>query len=174
VDCDEVGARLFAGDAGDDELLAHAGACPGCRLMAARVAQLDAVLSASLLETPPLVLQQRLLALAQPTPIASWREALALLLTRPHATLAHAFAAICVVLAGWQVFVWLSGVGAVVGDIPYALQLLASSPALTYLGGVQTDAPALAAWSAVGVAAWSVSESGPLHELVFGPRGETA
>jgi len=61
-----------------------------------------------------------------------------------------------------------------VGDIPYALQLLASTPVATYFGGVQADVPALAAWSAVGVAAWSVSESGPLHELVFGPRGEPA
>ncbi len=172
--CDDIAARLFSGDAGDGDLLEHADACPRCRLVAGRVTQLDLILRSALLEPPPLVLQQHLLALTQPTPITSWRHALGLILTRPHATLAHAFAAICVVLAGWQVFVWLSNAGAVVGDIPYALQLIASSPATAYLGGVQADAPALVTWSAVGAAAWAISESGPLHELVFGPRGETA
>jgi hypothetical protein len=174
VQCDDVAARLFTRDASDGELLEHARACPRCRLVAGCVARLDAVLGSTLLEPPPLVLQQRLQALAQPAPVTSWRHVLGLMLTQPHATLAHAFAAICVVLAGWQVFVWLGNAGAVVGDIPYALQLIASSPASTYLGGVQADVSALAAWSAVGVAAWSVSESGPLHELVFGPRGELA
>ncbi len=42
VHCDDVAARLFAGDASDLDLLAHAGDCPRCRLVAARVAQLDA------------------------------------------------------------------------------------------------------------------------------------
>ncbi len=172
--CHDVAARVFAGDASDLDLIEHADACPRCRLVAARVAQLDLILGATLLEPPPLVLQERLLALTQPTPITSWRHALGLILTRPHATLAHAFAAICVVLAGWQVFVWLGNAGAAIGDIPYALQLIASSPASAYLGGVQADVPALATWSAVGAAAWAISETGPLHELVFGPRGETA
>ncbi|MBV9354539.1 MAG: hypothetical protein JO023_03320 [Chloroflexi bacterium] len=172
--CDDVAARLLAGDALDPELTEHADACPRCRLVAARLAQLDLVMRATLLEPPPLVLQERLLALTEPPRITSWRHALGLILTRPHATLAHAFAAICVVLAGWQVFVWLGNAGTVIGDIPYALQLIVSSPASAYLGGVQADVPALATWSALGVAAWAISESGPLHELVFGPRGEAA
>jgi hypothetical protein len=182
VRCSDVAALLLAPDSDEtraDAVAAHTASCARCAIVAARVRQLDAVLGTTLVEEPPLALQQQLLALVQTQPAGShWWDVLAfstsLWVVRPHSALAHAFAAICVLLAGWQVFAWLSTAIATIGDVPYALQLIASSPAPTYLGDVQIDIPALVAWSLVGLGAWAVSESGPMHEWVFGPRSEAA
>jgi anti-sigma factor RsiW len=183
VRCDEVAELLLAPDADPadaDAAAAHTADCARCAAIAARVRRLDAILGATLLEEPPLALQRQLLALveAEWAPAHWWDVALAVVasdwVTRPHRALANAFAAICVVLAGWQVFAWLSSAVATIGDVPYALQLIASSPALAYLGDVQIDVPSLLAWSLVGALAWAVSERGPMHEWVFGPSRDAA
>src|SRR5919204_320408 len=71
-------------------------------------------------------------------------------------------ASILLALTTWQIFGWLSAYRPVVGDVGYALELLATSPAVAYLGGLQIDLQSLGLWSVVGLAGWLVAEVGPI------------
>ena len=69
-------------------------------------------------------------------------------------------------LASWQVFGWLNLFRPVIGDVGYAMQLVAASPAAGYLGGLQIDLQSLTVWSLVGIVGWLVSENGLLGRQV--------
>jgi hypothetical protein len=184
VHCRDVTAHLLAAepDAAEPDgalVRAHVAGCAACATVARRVQRLDAILRATLVQEPPPALQQQLLALVQTGVVVQprvghwWDVVLfssALWAVRPHTVLANAVAAVCVLLAGWQVFAWLGSLPALIGDVPYALQVLASSPSIGGLGDLQ----GLMWWLVAGALAWSVSESGPLHEWLFGPRSRTA
>ncbi len=135
---------------------------------------------AAVLVDPPAELSASLTALARSTarelretravrPRAAWLSLPATWLAwlqRPRLAFAQVAAALVISLAGWQLLGWLQAAGSVVGDVPFALQLLFSSPAALYLPGIQIDLPSMVLWSAIGGAAWLVSESGPLHHFV--------
>lgn len=178
--CGDVAQLLLAPEddgAQDAGVAAHVSGCDRCTAVGRRIRRLDSIVAAALVTAPPLELQQRLVALAwgaagesvtmRRSPLGratSW-------LARPHQALAQGLAAICVLLAGWQLFAWLNLAIPVLGDVPYALQLVASSlAAVSDLGGMSLDTQGLAAWSLVAVAGWMVSENGPLHRWLFGSR----
>jgi hypothetical protein len=73
---------------------------------------------------------------------------------------AQGLAAVMLALASWTMFGWVSGVQPVIGDVAYAMELVAASPAVVYLGGIQLDFQSLGVWSLVGIAGWLVSENG--------------
>jgi hypothetical protein len=134
------------------------------------LARVEAVLAATLVVEPPIELQQRLALLVVATgvqvlPVPWWRRAgefnLARWLTqRPQMIAAQGLAAVMLALASWQVFGWISAFQPVVGDVGYAMELVAASPAVAYLGSVQIDFQSLGIWSLVGIAGWLVSDNG--------------
>jgi hypothetical protein len=73
---------------------------------------------------------------------------------------AQGLASILLALASWQIFGWLTVFRPVVGDVVYAMELVAASPASVYLGSVHIDLQGLGVWSIVGIAGWLVSEDG--------------
>ena len=91
-------------------------------------------------------------------------------LARPQMVAAQGLAAIMLALASWQVFGWLTAFRPVVGDVPYAMTLVAASPAAVYLGGFQIDLQSLGIWSLVGLAGWLISENGPIGSRLSSTR----
>jgi hypothetical protein len=154
----------------DPELEHHVTECARCTKVARGLDRLDDVLSASLLVAPPLDLQRQLAQLAldaarPPKQAPLWSRLGQLnptewLTQRPQMVAAQGLAAIMVALASWQVFGWLTAFQPVVGDVAYAVELVASSPAQVYLGGLQIDLQSLGIWSLVGIAGWLISEDG--------------
>jgi hypothetical protein len=188
MQCQDIIERLLADD--DDqaqrpapEVAQHVDACQRCAHVAAGLGRLDAVLQSTLVAAPPLDLQRQLAALVETVPLPTQRDAAwwarllprqlklpALAVPRPNVIAAQGLAAVMLTLASWQVFGWLSAFQPVVGDVGYAMQLVATSPATTYLGGVQIDLQSLGVWSVVGLAAWLVSENGPIGRRLPGLR----
>jgi hypothetical protein len=172
VDCVEVTERLLAEEvAPDPEVDRHVVDCASCAHVANGLARLDAVLSTTLVVSPPLELQVRLaeiaLAAAQPAQVPWWRRLTEFNLTnwlaqRPQMVAAQGLAAVMLALASWQVFGWLSTFQPVVGDVAYAMELVAASPATVYMGSLQIDFQSLGLWSVVGMLGWLVSENGPI------------
>jgi anti-sigma factor RsiW len=170
MQCIEATDKLLASEQGlDPELERHVATCARCAHVATGLERVDAVLASTLVVTPPLDLQRRLAQLAvdaaQPAPDPWWRRLAALNLTgwlaqRPQMVAAQGLAAVMLALASWQIFGWLSVVQPVLGDVTYAMELVAASPAVTYLGTVQIDLQSLGIWSVVGIAGWLVSEDG--------------
>ena len=116
---------------------------------------------------PPLELQrvlaQMALEAARPQAVPWWRRlpAIAQSLTeRPQLVAAQGLAAIMLALASWQIFGWMSTFQPVVGNVAYAFELVAASPAVAYVGNVQIDFQSLGLWSVVGMIGWLVSENG--------------
>jgi hypothetical protein len=108
---------------------------------------------------------------SRPRPLPWWRRLGELnladwLTQRPQMVAAQGLAAVMLALASWQVFGWLSAFQPVVGDVGYAVQLVAGSPAAAYLASAQIDLPSLGLWSAVGVVGWLVSENGPIGRRI--------
>jgi hypothetical protein len=181
MQCTDVTEQLLAADEPDIELDQHLETCQRCTHVARGVRRLDALLSTTVLVEPPLQLQWRLAQLAveaaQPASLPWWSRLMrgqfdlsGWLVLRPHVVAAQGLAAMLLALAGWQVFGFLSTVRPVVGDVGYAMQLVAASPAMVYLGGFQLDLQSLGMWSVAGLAAWLVSDNGllrrPLAELM--------
>src|SRR5215469_1218234 len=173
--CDDVAELLLASDQQHDpELDRHVAECAKCGHIARGLVRLDAVLSASLVIQPPLELQQRLaqlaVAAARPQALPWWRRALQgelnldWLVLRPNAVAAQGLAAVMLALASWQIFGWLNLFRPVIGDVGYAMELVAASPAVGYLGGVQIDVQSLALWSLIGIGGWLVSENGVIGQ----------
>jgi hypothetical protein len=79
---------------------------------------------------------------------------------RPQTVAVQGLAALMLALASWQVFGWMSAFRPVVGDVAYAMELVAASPAAVYLSGLQIDLQSLGLWSLVGIGGWLVSEDG--------------
>jgi hypothetical protein len=168
VQCADVTERLLDDERGcDPELDRHVVDCVRCAHVARRLARLDGVLGTSLIAAPPLDLQRQLAQLVlaatrpQPAPIpwwtrvAQWNPA-----QRPQMVAVQGLAAVMLALASWQVFGWMTAFRPVVGDVGYAMELVAASPAVVYLGGLQIDLQSLGLWSLVGIAGWLVSEDG--------------
>jgi hypothetical protein len=164
LDCVEITEKLLAEDLSDDpELDQHVACCPACAVIARGLQRLDRALSATLLVSPPLELQTSLMAIAlsaaQPQ-LSFWQQLRQWLAQRPQMVAAQGLAAIMLALASWQVFGWLSAFQPVVGDVAYAVELVAASPAAVYLGSVQIDFQSLGIWSMVGILGWLVSDNG--------------
>lgn len=181
MECAHVTERLLVNDLGSDpELDQHVAECSRCSHMARGVARLDAVLGSSLVVAPPLELQQRLAALAvemaRPPRNSPWWTRLGQLnlanwlAQRPQMVAAQGFAAVLVALASWQVFGWLSAVNPVLGDVSYAMELVAASPAVAYIGGLQLDFQGLGLWSLVGIGGWLLSEDGLIGRRLASTR----
>jgi hypothetical protein len=137
----------------------------------------------SLVVAPPLDLQHQLAQLAldaaRPTTASWWTRVTSAigqlnlgngLAQRPQMVAAQGLAAVMLALASWQIFGWLTMFQPVVGDVPYAMELVAASPASLYLGGVQLDWQSLGLWSLVGIGGWLVSENGWLGRRLSATR----
>jgi hypothetical protein len=172
--CEDITEQLLARDSGEDvKLDVHLAGCQQCMHVARGLRRLDSVLGATLTVAPPLELQRQLAQLAldaaRPVSVPWWSRALrgeldlsGWFVLRPHVVAAQGLAAMMLALAGWQVFGFLSTVRPVVGDVGYAMQLVAASPAAIYLGGLPIDLQSLGLWSVVGLGGWLVSENGIL------------
>jgi hypothetical protein len=173
VDCVELTDKLLERELDyDPAVRAHVGACARCARIATGLARLDVIVSSTLVVEPPADLQFQLhqLVLATPPPARPWwlrltdtvREAnlTEWLARRPQMIAAQGLAAVLLALASWQVFGWLSVFQPTVGDIGYALELVASSPAVAYVGATQIDVQSLSLWSLVALGGWLISENG--------------
>jgi hypothetical protein len=145
--------------------------------------RLDAVLTSTVVVTPPLELQRQLAELAfeyaRPANASWWSRAgdvvrqLNLadwLAQRPQMVAAQGLAAIMLALASWQIFGWMTAFQPVVGDAAYAMQLVAASPASVYLSGLPFDLQSMGIWSAVGIGGWLISENGWLGSRLSATR----
>jgi hypothetical protein len=176
MDCVEVSQKLLVDEgSADPEMDQHVAECVACTRIARGLARLDSVLGATLIVVPPLGLQQRLQQLAmeaaQPAIVPWWQQVLHFNLTRwlaqrPQMIAAQGLAAVMLALASWQVFGWLSAFQPVVGDVAYAVELVAASPAVAYLGSMQIDFQSLGIWSVVGIAGWLISENGVIGRRI--------
>jgi hypothetical protein len=150
-------------------MVEHVDTCTACARIAHGVRRLDTVLASALVLLPPPDLQLRLaqiaLEAAHPLPLPWWQRARTLdvngwLSRRPQMIAVQGLAAVMLALASWQVFVWLTAFQPVVGDVAYAVELVARSPAVAYLGNVSIDFQSLGLWLVVGMVGWLVSENG--------------
>lgn len=171
MDCVDVADKLLADEPGyDPELTEHVDSCPACFHISRGLARLDAILTSTLVVTPPPDLQLRLaqIAVDAARPLARpwWQRAGGLdvngWLSRPQMIAVQGLAAVMLALASWQVFGWLMAFQPVVGDVAYAVELVASSPAVAYVGNISIDFQSLGMWLVVGMVGWLVSESGLL------------
>ncbi|HEY1293731.1 MAG TPA: hypothetical protein VGJ60_11670 [Chloroflexota bacterium] len=170
MDCLEVTDRLLAEEPGHDpDLDQHVVGCTACAQLARGVTRLNVILSSALVVVPPLDLQARLaqvaLEAARPLPRPWWQPVRALELShwlaqRPQTIAAQGLAAVMLALATWQIFGWLSVFQPVVGDVAYAMELVAASPAVAYVGTISIDFQGLGLWLLVGMAGWLISENG--------------
>ena len=170
MDCLDVADRLLADEPGaDPELDEHVLGCAACAHIARGLARLDVVLSSTLRLEPPAELQSRLAQIAleagRPLPRTWWQQLVDLdanhwLTRRPQTIAVQGLAAVMLALASWQIFSWLSVFQPVVGDVAYAMELVAASPAVAYVGNISIDLQSLVIWSLVGIAGWLISENG--------------
>lgn len=185
MQCTDVVELLLAKAEGDRALASaveqHVGACEQCAHVARGLGRLNTVLQSALVSEPPAELQSRLAALVATAAVPSRRSWWSRLLNgnlslgelpilRPNMIAAQGLAAVMLALASWQVFGWLSTFQPVVGDVGYAMQLVATSPATAYVGGLQIDFQSLGLWSVVGLLGWLVSEAGPVARRLPGLR----
>jgi hypothetical protein len=176
VDCVDASEKLLAEEgSADPEVDLHVAGCFSCSHIARGLARLDTLLSATLIVEPPIALQQHLQQLAfeaaQPAPLPWWRQVAQFDVTRwlgqrPQMIAAQGLAAVMLALASWQLFGWLSAFQPVVGDVAYAFELVAASPAVAYLGSMQIDFQSLGIWSVVGIAGWLISENGAIGRRI--------
>ena len=171
MQCVEVAEQLLAPDDGaQQQIEQHLAGCVRCATLARRLSPLDRVLRSAMVTEPPAELQQQLHELSQAAarPRRSWWLRLqeqigALVMARPALALGQGLAALVLVLGGWQALSDLTTFTPVLGDVPYAFQLVAASPATGYLSGLQIDLQSLGLWSLVGLAGWLISENGPVR-----------
>jgi hypothetical protein len=170
VDCVDVADRLLAAEPErDSELDEHVLGCSACTSVARGLARLDVILSSTVVIVPPAELQLRLaqiaLEAARPAHLSLWQRARELdvggwVTRRPQMIAAQGLAAIMLALATWQIFGWLSAFQPVVGDVAYAMELVAGSPAVAYVGNISIDFQSLGLWLLVGIGGWLISENG--------------
>jgi hypothetical protein len=172
VRCADVTEWLLLDERGSDpDLDRHVAECVRCAHVAQRLERLDGALGTTLVVAPPLELQRQLAQLVlvstRPKPssstwwtrVSQWNP-VDWLAQRPQMVAVQGLAAVMLALSSWQIFGWLSAFRPVVGDVGYAMELVAASPAAVYLSGVQIDLQSLGLWSLVGIAGWLVSEDG--------------
>jgi hypothetical protein len=184
VDCVTAAERLLAHEPEDDpEFEQHLATCPHCTHTAQGLERVDSVLRVSLVVMPPLDLQRQLQQIAfdaaRPQSRPWWLrvpelvgqfDLTGLLAQRPQMIAAQGLAAVMLALAGWTIFGWVSTFQPMVGDVAYAMELVAASPAVVYLGGIQIDFQGLGLWSLVGIAGWLVSENGLIGRIIGSRR----
>jgi anti-sigma factor RsiW len=174
LDCVDIADRLLEAEPGNDpELELHVAGCPRCAQLARGLRRLDVVLSSAVVVEPPVELQHTLARLvreaAQPRPQPWWQRLPDIgrwLTERPQLAAAQGLAAIMLALASWQLFGWVSAFQPVVGNVGYALELVAASPAVAYVGNVQIDVQSLGLWSIVGIVGWLISENGVIGRRI--------
>lgn len=168
MQCVEVTERLLSAEIdGDPRVEQHLSTCQACARVMAGLDRLEDVLQNTLLVSPPFVLQQQLTQLAidaaRPQ-LAPWWQRLGefdlsrIWAQRPQVLAGQGLAAIMLSIIGWQVFGLLSTVQPVLGDVGYAMQLVAASPATVSLSGIQIDLQSLGLWSLVGLGGWLVAD----------------
>jgi hypothetical protein len=171
VQCVDVTERLLAAEVdGDVDVTRHLDACANCAHVARGLGRVDGVLASTLLVVPPADLQRQLAQLAfdhaRPAVQPWWKRLgeikLSDWLARPQMVAAQGLAAVMLALASWQIFGILSVFQPVVGDVGYAMAVVAGSPAVGYLNSLPFDLQSLAMWSLVGAGGWLVSENGPI------------
>jgi hypothetical protein len=134
--------------------------------------RLDRVLREALVVEPPPELQARLMALVQAAPVvvqpaaperrgAPWLDPNVWLSVAALATLSW---------AAWSVLGWLASLNLVLGDVPEALVVLASSPVAALLPALGLDLTSLVLWSALGAVAWVLAASGVLESALSDSR----
>lgn len=184
MQCIDVTERLLVDErTSDPELDQHVNDCARCAHLRHGLDRVDAVLTASLVVAPPPDVQRQLaqlaVAYARPHTAPWWSRVTAWLgqlnladwaAQRPQMIAAQGLATIMLALASWQIFGWLTTFQPVVGDVAYAMELVAASPATTYLGGLQFDLQSMALWSAVGIGGWLISENGWLGSRLSSTR----
>jgi hypothetical protein len=180
MQCVDITERLLAAELDSDvEVDRHVADCANCAHVARGLRRLNGVLRASFVVAPPLDLQRSLARLAvdsaRPQTEPWWRRLSqvnlsAWLAQRPQMVAAQGLAAVMLALASWQVFGWVSTFQPVVGDVGYAVELVAASPAVVYLSGVQLDLQGLGLWSVVGIVGWLVSEDGLIGRRIASTR----
>ncbi|MGI9148176.1 MAG: hypothetical protein ACR2IK_16755 [Chloroflexota bacterium] len=172
MQCADVTDRLLVDARGSDpDLDRHVAACVRCAHVAHRLDRLDVVLGQTLVAAPPPELQHQLAQLVlvstRPAPsvfawwarLSQWNPG-AWFAQQPQVVAIQGLAAIVLGLASWQMFGWMTAFQPVVGDVGYAMELVAASPAVVYLSGLQTDLQSLGLWSLVGIGGWLISEDG--------------
>jgi hypothetical protein len=136
-------------------------------LSEAAAARVQRAVCSSLVVEPPAELRARLAALApRRTDAASetegwlagiWRN----LQARP-GVLAGQLAALAVLAyAVTQLLAWVGSFPIVWGDVPYALELLALSPAVDYLSQVEAVIQQFGLWLVVAAAGWILAQGAP-------------
>ncbi|HEX6512385.1 MAG TPA: hypothetical protein VF157_08805 [Chloroflexota bacterium] len=121
-------------------------------------ARVDTALRSALLVEPPPAVQARLLAAAGAEAGSWFARVWDSLRSRP-GVFAGQLAALAVLgYAVMQLVAWIGSLPVVLGDVPYALELLAFSPALDYLSSIQALLQQLGPWLIVGAAGWVLSQ----------------
>jgi len=180
MQCVDVTDRLLGPELQKDaELDLHLEDCRACARVKRGLKRVDSVLAGTLIAAPPLDLQRQLaqiaLAAAKPESAPWWRRLSQVnvmeWLARPQMVAAQGLAAVMLAIASWQLFGLLSTFQPVVGDVGYAMALVAGSPAAGFVNALPFDLPSLAMWSAVGLGGWLVSENGVIGRRLAGkPR----
>ena len=184
MQCVEATERLLAQESGEDpELQQHLASCARCSHAALGLDRVDDVLRTCLVVAPPLDLQRQLQMIAFDAahpPAKPWWARLPELVgsvsladwlaQRPQTVAAQGFAAVMVALASWTIFSWVSTFQLIVGDVGYAMELVAASPAAVYLSGIQFDFQSLGMWSLVGMFGWLISENGLIGRQIGSRR----
>jgi anti-sigma factor RsiW len=180
VQCVEITERLLEIEPGGDaEVDRHVAECARCAHVAHGLRRLDGVFRATFVVAPPLDLQRQLAQLAldsaRPQALPWWRRLGELkvsgwLAQQPQMVAAQGLAAVMLALASWQIFGLVSTFQPVVGDVGYAMELVAGSPAAAYLSGLQIDVQSLGVWSVVGIVGWLVSEDGLIGRRLSSTR----
>jgi hypothetical protein len=177
VQCVDVADRLLGPELPKDpELDLHLEDCVACAHVARGLKRVDDVLGSTLLVAPPLDLQRQLAQIAfdaaKPESAPWWRRMSEInfmeWLARPQLVAAQGLAAVMLAIASWQVFGLLSTFQPVVGDVGYAMALVAGSPAAGFVNSLPFDLQSLAMWSVVGAGGWLVSENGLIGRRLAG------
>lgn len=161
--CNDVRAYLLApAGPAPTGLAEHLAACPACAAVSKASASLDLALQKAVLAEPPADLQVELALLV---PATSPRARLALawqrLTSRPWVLAGQLAAFALLVYALVQVFAWLGSSALVLGDVPYALELLVLSPAIDYASQAQALAQQLGLWMIVAAVGWLLAQGSP-------------
>jgi len=177
--CSDLRAQLLAPDGPlSPEAASHVASCATCSRLAAASERLDGLLASSVVAPPPAALQERLAGLvgaAEParSPEVSgalaqmgWRERLAggfrRLVPSPWVAVGEVAGLFVLVYALVQLLGWIVGsTSLVLGDVPYAIELLVLSPALDYAAQFQAVLQQLALWLVVAGVGWMVAQGLP-------------
>ena len=170
MQCVDVTERLLGEEVErNPDLKLHLHECVTCAHLARGLERVDQVLASKLVVAPPLDLQRQLaqlaFAAARPQGIPWWKRLGELDFTdwlgRPQMVAAQGLAAVMLALASWQIFGVLSAFQPVVGDVGYAMALVASRRfAAGFVSGLPFDLQSPAMWSLVGIGGWLISENG--------------